>query len=131
MSISLGFEMMMHRPKLVLIVEDDPLIRVDVTCNVEDAGYDVITASSADQAIELLETKPEISIVITDIEMPGSMDGLKLAAAVRKRWPPIELIITSAFRNPNADEMPERSLFLSKPYAVQDLHKALDSFEMR
>jgi CheY-like chemotaxis protein len=120
--------MMALPPKLVLIVEDDPLIMVDTCCNVEDAGFDVLMATNADQAIKLLETRPDIRIVITDIEMPGSMDGLKLAAAVRKRWPPVELIISSAFRIPTSDEMPERSVFLSKPYPVHELHNALQSF---
>lgn len=116
------------KPKLVLVVEDEPLIMADVVCNIEDAGFDVIVAYNADQAIKLLETRPEIKIVVTDVEMPGSMDGFKLAAAVRQRWPPVELIITSAFRMPKMGEMPERGVFLSKPYSIQDLHSALHSF---
>ena len=74
---------------VVLVVEDEPLLRMAATCLVEDAGFEAIEASNADEAILILEARTDIHIVFTDIDMPGSMDGLKLAEAVRGRWPPI------------------------------------------
>ena len=81
---------------VVLVVEDEPIIRLSTVAMIEDAGYDVMEASDADEAIGLLETRPDIHVVFSDIEMPGgSMDGLKLIHAIRKRWPPVILILAS------------------------------------
>jgi two-component system, response regulator PdtaR len=73
----------------VLIVEDEPLVRLGAVQTIEDAGFEVIEAANADEAIEILEKRSDIRVVFTDVHMPGSMDGLKLAHAVRNRWPPI------------------------------------------
>ena len=75
----------------MLVVEDEPLSRIHALNLVEEAGYVAIEASNADEAISILEARKDIRIVFTDIDMPGSMDGLKLARAIRHRWPPIEL----------------------------------------
>jgi two-component system, response regulator PdtaR len=80
---------------LVLIVEDELLIRLDAVDMIEAAGFDVIQAANADEAITILEARSDIQLVFTDVQMPGSMDGLKLAAAVRGRWPPIKIVATS------------------------------------
>ena len=101
---------------IILIVEDDSWQRMYAADLIESAGYDVTEAESADEAIELLEARKDICIVFTDIEMPGSMDGLKLARAIRDRWPPIQLIITSGKHDLDADQIPERGKFLPKPY---------------
>ena len=66
---------------------------------VEEAGYEAVEASNADEAIRILEADPTIRLVFTDIDMPGSMDGLKLAHYVRGRWPPIKLIVASGSRS--------------------------------
>jgi CheY-like chemotaxis protein len=92
---------------------------------IEDAGFEVNEAANADEAIVLLETRPGISIVFTDIEMPGSMDGLKLAHAIRNRWPPVVLIIASGRVSPGPDEMPTETVFLRKPYSEATVAKAL------
>ena len=81
---------------IVLIVEDEPLQRMDMVDMAERAGFEVLEAVDADHAVALLEKRTDIRLVITDIDMPGAMDGIKLAAAVRKRWPPIEIIIVTA-----------------------------------
>ena len=83
--------MMPDSPVYVLVVEDDFLNRLHAVNLVEDAGYIAVEASNADEAITILEARKDIRIVFTDIDMPGSMDGLKLAHAIRERWPPIEL----------------------------------------
>jgi CheY-like chemotaxis protein len=85
-----------RRPSVaVLIVEDEPLIRLGAVYQIEDAGFEVYEADSADAAIALLEVHKEICLIFTDVDMPGSMDGLKLAHYVRGRWPPVKIIVTS------------------------------------
>ena len=113
---------------LILVVEDDPLQRLAMIDLVEDAGFEAIEARDADQAIEILESRCDIRVVFTDIDMPGSMDGLKLAAAVRKRWPPIEIIVTSGGRKPVLEELPARATFLPKPLVPVDAINTLQSF---
>jgi CheY-like chemotaxis protein len=81
----------------------------------EEAGYSVIAVKNADEAIATLESRDDIDVVFTDINMPGSMDGLSLAAAVRDRWPTIKLIVTSGKARPGSQEMPVGSRFVPKP----------------
>jgi CheY-like chemotaxis protein len=102
---------------LVLVVEDEFLTRMQTVVMIEEAGYNVVEARNADEAIAILETREDIRIVVTDIEMPGSMDGIKLARAIRNRWPPIELIVTSGRYRVRTDELPSRAKFMPKPYA--------------
>lgn len=116
---------------LVLIVEDEPLIRLNAAALIEDAGYDTLQAASADEAIALLETDPRIRIVFTDIDLPGSMNGIRLAMVVRDRWPPVELILTSGHVHASSIDLPARSHFLRKPYSGGQLGRALDSFNPR
>lgn len=106
-----------HVRQTILIVEDETLLLMDAVDMVEEAGFEALEASNADQAIEILASRADIRIVLTDIDMPGSMDGLKLAQYVRGRWPPIEIIIVSGHRTVPTEEMPERGLFFSKPYS--------------
>jgi len=98
----------------VLVVEDETLIRELIAEELEEAGYSVVVATNADQAIAILEARQDIHLVFTDIDMPGSMDGLKLAAAVRDRWPPVHIIITTGKVRPM--EIPANALFIPKPY---------------
>ena len=91
------------RRPVVLIVEDDLLIRLDAAQMIEEAEFDVIEASNADEAIAILEARSDITVLFTDIQMPGSMDGLKLAAAVKGRWPPIKIVATSGLVNVRPD----------------------------
>lgn len=100
----------------VLVVEDDVFLRMDTVNILEDDGFKVFEALNADEAIQILENNLEIRLVFTDIEMPGSMDGLKLAHYVRKRWPPIKLIITSGKYNLADGDAPDSSFFMTKPY---------------
>ena len=102
---------------VVLIVEDEFLLRMDAAQVIGAAGFEVIEAANADQAIAFLEARPDISVVFTDIQMPGSMDGLKLARAVRGRWPPIKIIATSGRLNIGELDLPEGGRFLPKPYS--------------
>src|SRR6202042_3577238 len=109
----------------VLIVEDEPLVRLCAVETVEAAGFTVIEAANADEAIEILEGRDDIRVVFTDIHMPGSMDGLKLAHAVRHRWPPIKIIVTSGRQIPIERDIPEGGRFLPKPYNPSEIQAAL------
>ena len=120
--------MMPDSPVYVLVVEDDFLNRLHAVNLVEDAGYVAVEASNADEAITILEARKDIRVVFTDIDMPGSMDGLKLAHAIRERWPPIELILTSGHFDLSHDEIPERGRFFPKPYRDQEIISALQHF---
>src|SRR5271170_2481631 len=100
-----------NRP-VVLVVEDELLLRMQAVEMIAAAGFEVVEAGNADQAIEILETRRDITVVFTDIQMPGSMDGLKLARAVRGRWPPIKIIVTSGFGLRDEKLLPEGSKFI-------------------
>lgn len=120
---------MSHTPKpAVLVVEDEPLLLLDDMCLFEEAGFEAIPAANAAEAICILEERLDIRVVITDIGMPGRMDGLSLCATIRDRWPPIELIIISGHSRPTPDELPLRSLFMSKPYDSKQMLAALRGF---
>jgi CheY-like chemotaxis protein len=106
---------------IVLIVEDEVLLRIHAVQIVEEAGLKALEAANAQEAICILETRDDIRVVFTDIQMPGSMDGLALAWAVRDRWPPIAIIITSGRVRPAAHEFPANVNYVSKPYVAQDL----------
>ena len=99
----------------VLVVEDEALILMDMVDQLEAEGFKVYEATNADAAIELLVTHLDIRLLFTDIDMPGSMDGLRLAATVRKRWPPIKIIVTSGARLVEITDLPDGSVFFSKP----------------
>jgi DNA-binding NtrC family response regulator len=113
---------------VILIVEDEPLISLMLQEFLEDAGYEVLAAANADAAIPILESRMDIRVVITDIDMPGSMDGLKLAACVRDRWPPLKIIVTSGKHRPGISDMPSGSLFLAKPYGMNSVVEAVRRF---
>ena len=112
----------------VLVVEDEFFSRLHAVDLVEAAGFRAIEASNADEAIAILEARKDIRIVFTDIDMPGSMDGLRLARAIRERWPPIELILTSGHVDVTDSDVPERGLFFSKPYRDKEILSALQKF---
>ncbi len=92
---------------------------------IKAAGFEVVEAGNADQAIEVLEGRPDITVVFTDIQMPGSMDGLKLARAVRGRWPPIKIIATSGRLHVDEGDLPEGGRFLPKPYSHAQITRVL------
>jgi CheY-like chemotaxis protein len=100
----------------IMVVEDEPIIRLGLVSSIEDAGYAVIEASNADEAIRLLDRDSEVRVVVTDVDMPGSMDGIKLAHYVRGRWPPIQLLVISGKAGFRQGELPEGVRFMSKPY---------------
>ena len=111
--------------QVVLIVEDEALVRMTAVDLIEEAGFEILEATNADEAILLLEARPDITVVFTDIEMPGSMNGLRLAEAVRGRWPPIKIIATSGHYVVRDGDLPSGGLFLAKPYSPNQISSAL------
>jgi two-component sensor histidine kinase/CheY-like chemotaxis protein len=105
----------------VLIVEDEMVLRMRAVDIVEDAGFCPVEAVNADEAISILESRSDISLLFTDIQMPGSMDGLKLAHAVHDRWPSIKIILVSGQVKPSDSERPADSRFFGKPLSVEQM----------
>src|ERR1700737_4221481 len=113
------------RRPIVLIVEDEFLLRMNAAESIGDAGFDVVEAGNADEAIAILEARPDIHVVFTDIQMPGSMDGLKLAQFVRGRWPPTKIVETRGNFAGWDGDLPEDGVFLPKPYTFDRIAATL------
>jgi CheY-like chemotaxis protein len=110
---------------VVLVVEDETLIRMNAVEMVHDAGFEAIAASDADEAIQILESRNDIRAIFTDVQMPGSMDGMRLARVVRNRWPPVALIVTSGKMGGLERDLPTGGHFLPKPYQPAQVEAAL------
>jgi two-component sensor histidine kinase/FixJ family two-component response regulator len=108
-------------PPKVLVVEDEMLLRMRAVDIVEDAGFTPIEAGNADEALAILESRSDIVLLFTDIQMPGSMDGLKLAHTVHQRWPSINIILVSGKLTLTAAEKPVHSRFFGKPLEVKQM----------
>jgi two-component system, response regulator PdtaR len=112
---------------VVLVVEDHPLVRMGVLELMIEAGFETLEASSASEAIQILEARPEIHLVLTDAETPGTMDGIELAHYIRNRWPPIRLIVVSGKRPIASEELPAETRFFHKPYREASIVEAVIS----
>jgi two-component sensor histidine kinase/DNA-binding response OmpR family regulator len=116
--------MLLHQPAVppkVLVVEDEMMLRMRAVDIVEDAGFTPVEAVNADEALAILESCSDIELLFTDIQMPGSMDGLKLAHAVHERWPSIKIILVSGKLTPTDAEKPIHSRFFGKPLEVKQM----------
>ena len=119
----------MNNPKpVVLVVEDDAMIRIGALDLVESAGCVAVEARDADEAIRILESRPDIRLVFTDIDMPGSMDGMKLSHYVRNRWPPIHIIVASGKAIVAESDLPSGARFFAKPYEGGPIVEAITTF---
>ena len=108
-------------PAVVLVVEDEMLLRMRAIDMVEDAGFTSVEAVDADEAVAILESRSDIALLFTDIQMPGTMDGLGLAHSVRERWPPIRIILVSGQLKLANIDIPADSRFFGKPLDAKDL----------
>ena len=115
---------MLDKPT-VLVVEDEFLVRLKAVEIVQDAGFVALEAQDADEAISILETHPEIRLVMTDINMPGSMTGLKMAMYAWGKWPPLKFIVVSGRPFPVEAEMPDGAHFHPKPYTPETITQSL------
>lgn len=100
----------------ILVVDDEALIRINLAVFFEDEGFQVFEAGNAEEAIGILAANPSIQVVLTDVQMPGSMDGVKLAHYVHKRFPPTLLVVASGAVRLTAADLPEHSMFIAKPF---------------
>lgn len=116
---------LMTPPFVILVVEDEPLVSMALADDLESEGFVVIEAANAAAAVQILESRTDIRIVITDVDMPGTMDGLMLAAAVFARWPPIRIIVVSGHRSVVITDIPDGSVFYSKPYRSAEIIKTM------
>jgi CheY-like chemotaxis protein len=109
----------------VLVVDDEVLVQLELSDWLKELGLTVFTADNADEAVEVLELHPEIDLLLTDIRMPGSMDGIRLAHYVAGRWPPVKIIVLSGNLETVLSELPPDTLFVPKPYQHDTLLHAL------
>ena len=105
----------------ILVVEDEALIRIWAADLLEENGFSVLEAKDADAALKLLEARPDVKLLFTDVQMPGSLNGMELAREVHARWPHILLVITSGRERPTRGEIPDDGRFVAKPYSAEEL----------
>lgn len=115
----------------ILVAEDQILVRMHGCDMLESAGFDVLEAENADEAVALLEQHDDVNLLFSDIDMPGSMDGLELAAVVHDRWPRVGLLITSGHRRPGNQAIPDNGRFIAKPWkegtVLDEIRSILDA----
>ena len=109
-----------QQPLVVLVVEDEAILRLQAADALEEAGFRVVEAPDADAALEVLRNNC-VEVLFTDIQMPGRMDGLELARYVHERWPDVRLVITSGRIRPTQQDLPDASAFIGKPYEASSL----------
>lgn len=109
------------KPPAILVVEDMAIIRMDAVATIEEAGFRTYEAASADEGIRLLEQHTDIAVLFTDVDMPGTMNGLALAHYARNRWPPVEIIVASGAMSLDKGALPARAHFFAKPYPMQHI----------
>lgn len=109
----------------VLVIEDEPVMRLMALDLVEDAGFEALEARGADDAVRILEARPDIRLVFSDIDLGAGEDGLRLVHAIRDRWPPVEIIMTSGKVKPEPEDLPARGVFFEKPYRCEEVSAAM------
>ena len=110
-----------HVKPAILVVDDEKSLRLNAADMLEDNGYAVLEAASAEDALKTLESRPDVRLLFTDIHMPGPLDGIQLARLVHECWPHIPTVMTSGRQRPSRAEIPDDSRFMPKPYRARDL----------
>jgi CheY-like chemotaxis protein len=110
----------LQRP-VVLLVEDEPLVRLVQVEILRDDSFWVVEAQDADEAFELMRTRPDIRVVVTDVDMPGSINGFEFARLVKQGWPDIGIVVTSGKMRPGEGDLPEGAIFVPKPTSAAQL----------
>jgi CheY-like chemotaxis protein len=115
-------------PVVVLLVEDEALVRMFAADLLrEEAGFKVVEAVNADEALTVLEATSDVRVLVTDVEMPGSLDGFTLARLVHKAWPDVGIVVVSARACPGPEDLPPGARFIAKPYATEALIGAVQA----
>jgi CheY-like chemotaxis protein len=112
---------------LVLVVEDEPLVRMIAAEGLEDAGFQVLEAESAEDALRILSERPDVGVLFTDVNMPGKVDGVELARLVHERWPELRIVITSGRDYLKKAELPDDGRFVPKPYRTDEVASLIES----
>jgi two-component system, response regulator PdtaR len=135
--VAVGFVMVDHplerldgiakreRAEIVLVVDDEPLVLMSVVDYLVSEGFTVLEAGNADRAIVILETHPGIAAIFTDVQMPGTMNGLGLVGHVHERWPEIRVVVTSGNCLFGVGDLGHGDCFIRKPYQPGDVARAL------
>jgi two-component system, response regulator PdtaR len=110
----------------ILVAEDDGFLRLMASEVLESHGYTVVEADSAEEAIKVMESRKDVRLLFTDIQMPPGCDGLELAREVHARWPKVLLVITSGQVQPSRDQIADHGRFIRKPYRGKDLLRQVD-----
>jgi CheY-like chemotaxis protein len=113
----------LNKMPAILVVDDEVIVRIDLVDTIQEAGFATFEANNADEAIQLMEEHSEIQVLFTDIDVPGTMDGLKLSHYIRDRWPPVRIVITSGHVMATPDQMPAEAVFIAKPHQPADLDR--------
>jgi len=116
-----------HPSPVVLVVEDEELLRLHATDLLEDAGFKAIEAKDAADALQVMKSRPDVRVLFTDVQMPGPLDGMDLARKVHEQWPNVLLLITSGNTRPSRVAIPNHGHFLAKPYRAKDVLGEIDA----
>ena len=114
----------------VLVVEDEPIIRLGIVSSIEDAGHEVIEAANADEAVKRLSAEGGVRVIVTDVDMPGSMDGIELAQRASRDWPDIGVLVISGKVGVLPSQLPNGAKFMSKPFLEPQLLRAIDALAL-
>jgi two-component system, response regulator PdtaR len=110
---------------VVLVVENHPIVRMTLLDVVHEAGFEALEAGSAIEALQVLQARPDVHLVFTDAEVPGTMDGMELVHYIRSRWPPVKLIVVSGKREIGPGELPHGAKFFPVPYRETSIAEAM------
>lgn len=116
------------RTPVALVVDDEPLVRLDTADMVAEEGFDVIEARTAEEAFRFLEHYHSLQLVITDIQTGGPMDGCELAWEVKRRWPKICVVVASGGARPTEGNLPPTAIFVAKPISPEVAHEAIEEY---
>ncbi|MES2289833.1 MAG: response regulator [Pseudomonadota bacterium] len=111
----------------IIVVDDEALIRMHGASMLEDAGYSVVEAANADEAIAILEGTTDVRLLFSDVDMPGSMNGVALAEVVHARWPNVRLLLTSGHHHIANAQLPDDGRFIPKPYSQKAVVREVNS----
>jgi two-component system, response regulator PdtaR len=114
-----------RQPNVVLVVEDEPLVRAVAVDVLEEAGFDVLEAPTADYALLVLEKRQDIRVLLTDVDMPGSLNGFQLARIVQDHFHRVRVIVVSGRSRPGPSDLAPDAVFIAKPYATTDMLRSV------